>query len=254
MELNKTLLVHSLWGCKTTKHVKSVLNKHKIACKVVHRSVVAKADFSGADLVFAVGGDGTLLRACHFILDKTPVMGINCNLNVNEGFFMRANKQNFKERLALLVKGRHKILSLSRLKVQLNKQPIKELALNEVFLGDRRIHHTSRYWLGSEYQKSSGVIVAAPAGTHAWYRTAGGKPLPLTSKRFAYIVREPYRGRLVNPRHTHGILRQNQKLAIKSDIFDGILVLDGVSRAYKFCCKDRAVVSISDRPLSLVSF
>lgn len=254
MKLSKVLVVHNIEGCQTTRHVTEVLDKYDISCTVIHRTHLDKTYFSNQDLVIVVGGDGTVLRTSHFILDDTPLLAINCDVRKNEGFFMRANRDNFERRLKLILSGKHKILKLSRLKVLLNNKVLPELCLNDVYLGDHKAYHTSRYWLNGEYQKSSGIIVATPAGTNGWYKSLGGKPLPLASGRFAFIVREPYQGRLVRFRKIKGILGANQKLSVVSDIYDGILVFDSVSKEYRFCTKDKAVVSLADKPLRLVEF
>jgi NAD+ kinase len=254
MKLNQVLVVHSVQGCRTTAHVSKTLDKLDISHTVIHRSHLHKKFFSHQDLVVVVGGDGTVLRTSHFIPDKTPLLALNCDVNLNEGFFMRANRDTFQRRLRDIMDGKCKVMKIRRLKVLLNNKLLPELAVNEVFVGDRSAHHMSRYWLNGEYQKSSGVIIAAPAGTHAWYKSAGGKPMGLSSRRFAYLVREPYIGRLSRFRRVHGVLRPGQKITIESDIYNGILVVDGVSPEYGFCSGDKAVISMSEKELSLVDF
>ncbi|MFH0978366.1 MAG: NAD(+)/NADH kinase [Candidatus Woesearchaeota archaeon] len=254
MKLDHVLLVHSIQGCKTTALVEDVLDSHDIGHTVIHRSRLAQRFFKGNDLVIVVGGDGTLLRTSHFVKDKTPVLGVNCNVKVNEGFFMRANRDNFAGRLLRILKGKNRLLKLHRLEVTLNNKLLPELALNDVFLGDHKSYHVARYWLDNEYQKSSGVIVSTAAGSYSWYKSAGGKPLALGSSKFAFKVREPYTGRLFRPRKLSGILNPGQRLTVRSDIFDGLIVFDSVSQEYKFCCSDTAVIKLSKKPLLLVEF
>jgi NAD+ kinase len=254
MKLKKALVIHSVWGCPTTKKVKWVLAKHGINHVAVHRARLQKRMCQNKDLVICVGGDGTVLRTSHFIVDGTPLLAVNCDVNSNVGFFMRANRDNFESRLERMMKDKHKLLRLTRLKIKLKGRWLPELALNDVYLGDRQPCRMSRYWLDGEYQRSSGVIVSTGAGSHAWYSSAGGKPLPITSERFAYMVREPYHSRFGTARKLRGMLKRGQKLNVKSDIYDGIVVIDSVSRQYRFDRGATAVVTTSNRKLNLVSF
>jgi len=80
----------------TLELVKRILKKYKINYKTEHRSKLSKKLFRNKDLVIAVGGDGTFLRASHFIFDKTPVLGVNSDPVYKEGFFMAAVKKDFE--------------------------------------------------------------------------------------------------------------------------------------------------------------
>ena len=254
MTPKEVLLVHSLKGCKTTAIVGSILDKHDIDHMVIHRDHLQKRLFKGKDLVIVVGGDGTFLRATHLIKDNTPILGVNCDVTKNEGFFTRANRDNFEKKLKLIIAGKHKITLLQRLSTKLNSKQMAILALNDIFLGERKAYRVSRYWLNSEFHKSSGVIVSAPAGTHAWYRSAGGRPRPINSHEFAFLVREPYTGRLVKPIKTHGILSQKDILTIRSDCSDGIIVFDSISKEFSFRRDDVVKIAISDKPIHFVEF
>jgi NAD+ kinase len=254
MKLKRVLVVHSIPGCPTLKVVRQTLDKYGINYTVIHRKFLNQRFFSNKDLVIVEGGDGTFLRTSHFVHDRTPMLGVNCDVKRNEGFFMTANRANFETRLRAIIVGRHKIRKLQRLEARLNNKVLPELAVNEVFVGDKNVHHTAHYWLEGEYQKSSGVIVAAPSGTHAWFKSAGGRQLPVTSKKFAYLVREPYLGRLSNAKHLQKVLNSRATVRIKSDIHEGILVVDGVSKEYEFCSGDRLLIRMSNKPLNVTIF
>ncbi|MFH1181632.1 MAG: hypothetical protein V1702_01615, partial [Candidatus Woesearchaeota archaeon] len=154
--------------------------------------------------------------------------------------------------------GKHKITELARLEGTFKSCNDRLLAVNEIFVGSSQPHHTSRYILqvGSkkEFQKSSGVIVATPAGSHAWAKSAGAKPLPLNSKKFIYIVREPYVGRLSKPKLTFGILGAKQKIKVVSQIHNGIAVADSSNKAHKFRDGDVIEIRKSNQPLRMVDF
>ncbi|MFH1511670.1 MAG: NAD(+)/NADH kinase [Candidatus Woesearchaeota archaeon] len=252
MRIRSALVVYSFPGCPTLKQIAKVLQERGIRSRYIYRTKTTKKMFN-ADLVITEGGDGTFLRATHFAKD-TPILSVNCDREKNEGFYSRADRFNFQERIDRMLAGTHKITNLWRLEATIDKRKILELAVNEIFIGDRNVHHTAKYWLFGELQKSSGVIVAAPAGTNAWYKSAGGKPIPITEKKFGYIVREPYRGRLYNPKKLQGVLTQKDKLTVHSGMHDGMLVIDGVSKEYKFDAGSKATIRLSRRPLHFVEF
>lgn len=56
----------------------SVLGKHKVNFSCVNRVELDRQHLADVDLVIAVGGDGTVLSACHFLDHGTiPLLGVN---------------------------------------------------------------------------------------------------------------------------------------------------------------------------------
>ena len=187
MKLKNILLVYTRHSSTTLNKVKKVLNKYKVRFNSIQREKVRAAYFKNRDLVIAVGGDGTLLRAAQYITDKTFVLGVNTNPEINEGFYMTTDKHDFENKLNNLINNKITILKLNRLKAIINNKPIPELALNEFYIGSDKAYSTSRYCIITkgkrEFQKSSGVLVATSSGSYAWLKSAGGEVLPLTSKK-----------------------------------------------------------------------
>lgn len=254
MKLKKTLIVSLDTHCKTLDLIKSVLKKQSIPHQAIPRKNLNKKYFRNNDLVIVVGGDGTFLRTSHFITDKTPVLGVNSDTKHKEGFFMRANKDNFERIFKRILKNKFKITKLARLETRINNRLIPDLALNEIFFGNKKVYHTSHYTLQGEPQKSSGILVATAAGSHAWIKSAGGKVLPLTSKKFQFIVREPYQGRLTRIRETKGTLNPNKKITIKSGMDNCIVVIDSVGKEHKVGKGDVVTVRNSKKELRLLDF
>ncbi len=211
-----------------------------------------------ADAVIVVGGDGTLLRASHFIEGK-PVLHISSTRDAHEAFFSRATGKDAPQKLKRLMQGKYKILPLMRLEEWLDGKKLPFKALNEVFIGGKKAYQTVRYELKvggrTEEQKSSGVIVSTPAGSSAWGKSAGGMRLKLTDGKIAYVVREPYFGRLTKPRLTKGIIGASGSLKIKSNIWQGgIVVIDSYKKEFPFKEGSTLIVKASRQPLNLVYF
>src|SRR5574341_1094023 len=110
MKIENALLVYT--KPKNTKeqdtlhYIEDSLRQCDIDFLSRERFSLKKSDFKKQDMVITLGGDGTFLRASHFIFDKTPVFGINLDPKNKEGFFAVADKKNFKEKFHQVLAGR----------------------------------------------------------------------------------------------------------------------------------------------------
>ena len=262
MKLNNILIVYAKPTSKVEKStlgiVKNILKKYNINYKISHRRKLNKKLFQNKDLIIAVGGDGTFLRTSHFIFDKTPVLGVNSDPKYKEGFFMVADKKNFEQKFKELLRGNYKIKKFQRLEAYINNKRVKELALNEFYIASEKEYHTARYFLNvrgkKERQKSSGVLIATPAGSNAWIKSAGGKILSLNSYKFEYLVREPYCGKIsAKCTLVNNVLNKNEKIEIIFEVENGILIADSLSKEHKFKAGQKVTVKISKNPIYFIS-
>lgn len=262
MKLNNILAVYTIPRNKDQKSaldtVERILKKYSISYKLANRDRLAKKHFEGKDLIIAVGGDGTFLRAAHFI-GKQPVFGVNADLKNKEGFFMKADKKNFEQKLEKIIKNRFKIVKLPRLEAYINNRKAWTMALNEFFIGPLKSYHAAKYLIEQngkkERQKSSGVLVTTAAGSYAWASACCSRRLPLNSSKYQFVVREPYEGKVFkNYKLKYGILNKNQKISIISEMLDGILVADSVGKEFKLKLGDRITVRMSRNRLNFINF
>lgn len=261
-KIKKIMVVYYSRNYGTLAKVKKAVKRNGVAATYVVRENEAeiKRRVSGVDAVIVVGGDGTLLRASHFV-ENTPVLHVSSSVNKNEAFFARATGNEFERKIRLLMKGVYKIIPLMRLEATLNRGKLPFKALNEIYVGSKEPYHVARYKLviggRMEEQKSSGIIISTPAGSYAWAKSAGGRTLPLTAKKILYVVREPYIGRLTKPRMLQGVLGPNGKIAVVSNIWEkrrGLVVIDSYKKEFEFNKGDRLVVKAAKQPLNLISF
>lgn len=147
------------------------------------------------DLVITVGGDGTLLATSHFVIDL-PVLGIKSLGHPSVGHFCAATRDTMAQYLDIVVAGTRAPLLLNRLAAQVNGDSLRELILNDCLFAHGAPAGLTDYQLRvgrrSECQRSSGVWVSTAAGSSAAIRGAGGRVLPLRSRKLQYRVREPY--------------------------------------------------------------
>ena len=261
MKLKNILLVytHPAFGeyKSTLDLVKSVLKKYGVNYNLADRDKLKKEQFLGKDLIIAIGGDGTFLRAAHFV-DNEVLFGVNADVNNKEGFFMEGNKKNFESKVKKIINNEIIIKKLIRLECSINNRKIPALALNEFYIGPKKAYHSAKYIIQfggiRERHKSSGVLVTTPAGSYAWASSCLVKKMPLDSRNFQFVVREPYRGKIFkNYRLKSGVLDRNQKIRIVSEMLDGVIVADSVGKEFEFKNSSEAAIKISKNLVNLLA-
>ncbi len=212
-------------------------------------------DASDAAMVIALGGDGTLLAASHSV-ESAPILGVNSAPKHSVGFFCAARRETFARLFAEALEGQLGSITLTRMKVSLNGRLRSSRVLNEALYAHDSPAATSRYVLElgkiREDQRSSGLWVGPAAGSTAAQRSAGGKVLPLASKKLQLVVREPYqphghrfrvRTRLINP---------SEQLRVHSKMDEAKLWLDGPNREISVRLGDVVEFGVSDEPLRVL--
>jgi len=243
---------------KTLDLVRSVLKNRGVSVEYARRRMpqTRKAPYAGYDLVITVGGDGTLLYASHRILD-VPVLGVLSSRKGSIGVLCGTDDAGFEHVLDNILAGKAKLTVLQRLEVSIDGKPLDVPVLNEALFANEFPAATARYELKygkrSERQKSSGVWISTATGSTAAILAAGGKPLPIESRRFAFKVREPFfsnKGKHI----TGGVLKAEAKLTIKSHTIRGALFIDGQPPAYKVGYNGEISIGLSEHPLRIYGY
>jgi NAD+ kinase len=216
---------------------------------------------AAGDLVVTVGGDGTLLAASHQIGPETPILGVNSAPDHSVGFFCAARKGTAESQLRAAISGELSRVSLQRMRVELNGELLHNRVLNEVLCCHACPAATSRYILEvrqgdgneeHEEQKSSGLWIGPAAGSTAAQRSAGGRVLPLTSRRLQYVVREPYvkSGERLTLRV--GTVDEEGQIVVRSKMRDARLFLDGHHIVHHASIGDVVSMRRSTEPLTVL--
>jgi len=143
-----------------------------------------------ADCIIVVGGDGTMLKAIHeYWRFNLPFFGINRG---TKGFLLNPIATLHDLNLALENYLECKTVSLRLLKATFEKVDgalVEHLAFNDVFI---KAEHGAVIWgkvSGDKFPEQNfcgdGLIVAAPQGSTAYNRSAGGSILPLDHNIFS---------------------------------------------------------------------
>jgi NAD kinase len=257
MRPKNALVVYYVHNYNALKEIERCLRENKVSYAAVERESVSGRTFLNKDLIISVGGDGTFLKVARFA-GRIPIFNVSSGPRYNEGFFARADAKDFCKKLKRILAGNYKITNLARLEGTFKSCADLIVAVNEIFVGSGQPQHTSRYVLEvngkKEFQKSSGVIVATPAGSHAWAKSAGAKPLPLTSKKFLFIVREPYIGRLTPTKMHYGVLSKDKVVRIYSQTHKGIAVADSSQKAHRLADGEVIEIKLSKNNLRIIEF
>jgi NAD+ kinase len=209
-----------------------------------------------AALVVCVGGDGTLLAAARHV-HAGLVLGVNSAPGDSVGHFCAVDREGFPRLLARVLDGRASERHLRRLEVRLDDRLVIRRVLNDVLLTHLVPAATTRYELRvagrHETHRSSGLWIATPAGSTAAIRSAGGRVLPVESRRLQYRVRELYREPGRDYRLVGGVLPEGGSIEVVSRMPEGRLYADGARRIRRFPFGSRALFRLGDEPLRLVS-
>jgi NAD+ kinase len=136
------------------------------------------------DMLIAIGGDGTMLRAGHICAPyNIPILGINAG---SFGFLMEVEAHLWQEKLDLLLAGDYRLedrMMLEAIHMRGETVISRNDVLNEVvvcrgrFVRPIRIHAYVDDYLLSSYV-ADGLIAATPTGSTAYAFAAGGPVLP----------------------------------------------------------------------------
>lgn len=217
----------------------------------------AQAEFDpmGASLIVTVGGDGTLLAASHHVRD-VPLLGVNSAPRYSVGFFCAARGKAVPRMLARALEGRLPSVQLNRMAVSINGQRRSSRVLNEALFCHAEPAATSSYILKAkghqEEQRSSGFWIGPAAGSTAAMHSAGGRILPLASKKLQVVVREPLVRRGHPLRMARTLVEDGLGISAVSKMERACVFLDGPYRQLSVRLGDEVHFEGSDEPLTLL--
>ena len=220
-------------------------------------------DGNGWDLVITLGGDGTLLWASHTVDDQTPMLAINSSPETSVGYFCAGAPDELEALVDGALAGELEPTRLSRMEVAVDDRVHTKRVLNDVLFCHKSPAAATRYLIvpldaegrpkgQAEGHTSSGIWAGPSAGSTAAQRSAGGKVLPVQSKKIQWVVREPYRPGDVTHEYAKGLLRAGETLSVKSKIREGRLFFDGAQKVVKVDIGSEIRLRRSDESLTLL--
>jgi NAD+ kinase len=153
----------------------------------------------GLDVCISIGGDGTMLRAVHAVVEnQVPVLGINVG---HLGYLTEVESERWEWALDRVLAGDYRVDERTTLHVELHREglgdgnPIvhHQAALNDAVVEKLGAGHTVRVGVSINGRPflsfaTDGFIVATPTGSTAYNLSAGG---PIISPNLAALVVTP---------------------------------------------------------------
>ncbi|XP_060874056.1 NAD kinase 2, mitochondrial [Metopolophium dirhodum] len=195
----KTILESHNEHYNIVKEVTAAINRLDVESKIINLKDINTAAVSWADVLIAIGGDGTFLVMSSYVQNnQTPVVGINSNPSSSLGYlclpdicsrniqntFDTLEKQNFffidRRRIRVSMKSIKKKMEpplnmyQDFVKIRPDSHSSHDmLALNEVFIGDKMPGRTSEMECKFDGNmpikiKSSGLCISTGTGSSAW--------------------------------------------------------------------------------------
>lgn len=258
----------------TINFCQNILRKKHINWETISRSNLSES-IRDVDLVVTVGGDGTLLRASHFLDNSIPLLGVNSDPTkaeevekLNEefdatrstGHLCAATSKNFEQILDDILENRIIPSEVARMSISINSHQLSTSALNDVLISHPCPAAVSRFSFRTckqedhrsslVHSRSSGLRVSTAAGSTAAMQSAGGIVMPILSKDLQYMVREPISPG-ANSELMRGFIRFDESMEIKYYSKEGLIYVDGSHVVFSVQFGDEVELSSTASSLKL---
>lgn len=214
---------------------------------------VTQEQFGDSDVVIAIGGDGTLIRAAYLVSDRgTPIMGVHYG---RFGFVTQVEPQEAEQVLDSFLEGKCVVEERMMVRTELvrgNEVVAVLHSLNEAVVqrsATTRMLTFDVHVDGSQVSRypADGVMVATPTGSTAYNLSAGG---PVVDPRMDALVITAIMPHTLSSRPL--VLRPDSVVEIKVESREeSILSADGHSRLH-LISGDYVRVTRSERRTRLI--
>jgi len=177
------------------RDLRRMIDRHRgLACAGVELARQKRLVGRGADLVLALGGDGTVLSICQQMGDRqTPVLGVKFGF---KGFLAEVLPEEMAEALDRLAEGRYSVSERMRVAARVfsgGKEVAELVALNEVAVHTGPVARAVEVSVDVDGERvlgylGDGIVVATPTGSTAYSLAAGG---PIVAQDLDALVVAP---------------------------------------------------------------
>ncbi len=131
--------------------------------------------YKSSDLIISLGGDGTLLGVYREVGSRVPIFGVNLG---HLGFITEFNKNDFYEKLNVVLAGKFEIIKKQLFSVTINHNE-KHFFLNDVVFSKSDIARMLTLSVEADKEhiynlSGDGLIVSSTIGSTAYSLAAGG--------------------------------------------------------------------------------
>ncbi|HAT01842.1 MAG TPA: N-acetylmuramoyl-L-alanine amidase [Oribacterium sp.] len=209
--------------------VEQYLLAHEVHVKILTREDYTRDDFTDADYIISIGGDGTILRLAGILRGQdTPMLGINAG---HLGYLTEVSKkEQIPAALQALLEHNYirDVRTMLHGSIRRNGEVIaRGTALNEILISRGRgisVLRFSVYYDGQLLSRytSDGVIFSTPTGSTAYNLSAGG---PIVAPGAPVMVMTPICAHTMNGRAV--ILPEKARMEIHIESENEVLAFDG---------------------------
>ena len=179
-EKNIPIIAKQLIEVLSNKEIEILLDKNlSLETNKKYKFYSEKSIIQGADLVIAIGGDGTMLNASRRYGSKgIPILGINLG---KLGFLTDIAPEELTSSIIKVIENDYIEDKRFFLEAAVSNKKESFLALNEVVVHSGAIAQLIEYnlFVNDEFvyrQKADGIIISSPTGSTA-YSLSGGGPI-----------------------------------------------------------------------------
>ena len=201
----------------------------------VMRDDLSRFLFAENDIVVALGQDGLVANLAKY-LNGQPVIGVSPDPERTEGILTPGNVAMLPRLLLDVSREQADFVARTMVQAKLGEGRVL-MALNELFVGHHS-HQSARYAITvdgqTEFQSSSGIIVATGTGLTGWARSI----MTATDQKFrfepdaqtaAFFAREPWPSRTSGCSINAGLIDAPASLTVMSRMNDGgVIFADGI--------------------------
>lgn len=216
----------------------------------VRRNLVSEADLvEGAEIVIALGGDGTILRAAQMVRKhSTPILGVNLG---RLGFLADSAPGELEEAIERLIQGKYRVND--RLALQATVGQTNAFSLNEIVIEKGVLARLIelKTWIGDVPVSSfwgNGLIISTPTGSTSYSLSAGG---PVLHPSLDSIVITPICPHSLSQRPL--VVPADQQICVQvvAEHADIMLTADGQT-VHDMSPDDRVTISRADNRVRLI--
>ncbi|MEW6609039.1 MAG: NAD(+)/NADH kinase [bacterium] len=237
-----------LWLLQEGKY--NLLMEKTIARRLNQKDLgVSDATLKTADLVIALGGDGTMLHAVKVMGEKEiPIVGVNFG---GLGFLTEITQQELYSSLKDVLKGKFTIEERMLLLAKVKK--LSYQALNDVVITKGTLARviSLKVLIDTEYlttYQGDGIIVATPTGSTAYSLSAGG---PIVIPEMKTIIITPICPHTLSVRPMVIPHLSKITIVVESDEEEIMLTIDG-QQGVKLNPQDEIEITSAKQIIKLV--
>lgn len=207
------------------------------------------------DFVFAVGGDGTILRSITYVKNSNiPILGVNTG---RLGFLTSIQKENIQEAISQINENKFSVIKRTLLEVKSdsmnNAFSDYPFALNEITIQRKDTtsllniscqineNYLTNYW-------SDGLIISTPTGSTGYSLSNGGS---IVSPESNVTILNPIAPHNINMRSL--VIPDNSKINIEIE-GDSDINLSIDSRMYSVNCSNQIEILKADFTIGTIKF